>query len=93
VTMVHGMSITHSVCLCQHRSIHHCAVCRSRRSLATRTMSASSLKEYTKEEVAKHKTLRDCWLIISGRIYDVTEFLTRHPAGSCRQRTLQASTR
>ena len=45
----------------------------------------STVKEYTKEEVASHKTLADCWLIINNRIYDVTQFLPRHPAGQSRQ--------
>jgi len=40
-----------------------------------------SLREFTAAEVAQHKSVTDCWLIISGRVYDVTEFLSRHPAG------------
>jgi cytochrome b involved in lipid metabolism len=44
-------------------------------------MSSPAVRQWTKEEVSSHKTVNDCWLIISGRVYDVTELLSRHPAG------------
>lgn len=37
--------------------------------------------EYTLEEVAKHNTIDDCWLVAHGMVFDVTSFLTEHPAG------------
>jgi cytochrome b involved in lipid metabolism len=33
------------------------------------------------DELAKHNSSRSCWLLISGKIYDVTTFLTQHPGG------------
>ncbi len=38
-------------------------------------------KTYTLEEVKKHTTDKDCWLVIHGKVYDVTEFLEEHPGG------------
>jgi L-lactate dehydrogenase (cytochrome) len=33
-------------------------------------------------EVAKHATRESCWVIISGKAYDVTSFLDEHPGGA-----------
>lgn len=34
------------------------------------------------DEVRKHNTKDDCWVIIHGKAYDVTDFLQEHPGGS-----------
>jgi len=36
---------------------------------------------YTKEEVAKHTTKNDCWVILNDRVLNVTNFLSEHPGG------------
>ena len=33
------------------------------------------------DEVAKHKSADDCWVVIKGKVYDVTKFLPDHPGG------------
>merc|ERR1711976_867599 len=35
----------------------------------------------TMEEVAKHVTKSDCWVVVSGQVLDVTNFLSQHPGG------------
>merc|ERR1719327_1108631 len=36
---------------------------------------------YTMEEVAKHTSKTDCWVVVSGQVLDVTKFLSEHPGG------------
>lgn len=37
---------------------------------------------YTLDDVAKHSTPNDCWIILHGKVYDVSEFGTSgHPGG------------
>merc|ERR1719356_321146 len=36
---------------------------------------------YTVEEVAKHNKKDDCWVILGGKVLDVTNFLSSHPGG------------
>lgn len=37
--------------------------------------------EFTPSEVATHNTAADCWVIVHGRVVDVTQFLSEHPGG------------
>jgi cytochrome b involved in lipid metabolism len=42
----------------------------------------SSTKGYTKAEVAAKNTTSECWTIIGNKVYDLTNWVSRHPGGS-----------
>ena len=37
---------------------------------------------YTASEVSKHSSKSDCWIIISGSVFDMTSFIDSHPGGN-----------
>jgi predicted heme/steroid binding protein len=39
------------------------------------------VKILTWSEVAKHNNINDCWLVVDGYVYDVTEWVSHHPGG------------
>lgn len=41
--------------------------------------SATPLK-YSLDAVAAHQTSEDCWIIVRGQVYDVTNYIDQHPA-------------
>lgn len=51
-------------------------------TIAMPTSSVNSIpKLYTLSEVSQHNNGKDCWLIIDGKVYDVTNYLEEHPGG------------
>ncbi|THH33221.1 hypothetical protein EUX98_g950 [Antrodiella citrinella] len=49
--------------------------------MASAPATASSSKEFTREEVAKHNKVDDLWIIVDSKVYDVTRFKDLHPGG------------
>lgn len=43
---------------------------------------AADMKVFTLEEVALHSTQTDCYSVINGIVYDLTETAKNHPGGS-----------
>lgn len=41
----------------------------------------TSTTKYTTDQIATHSTKNDCWLIIDGGVYDVSQYLNQHPGG------------
>merc|ERR1719409_1542250 len=35
-----------------------------------------------RDEVAKHKTAEDCWVVLNGHAYDLSTFADEHPGGA-----------
>ncbi|CAN8247718.1 unnamed protein product [Cochlearia groenlandica] len=38
-------------------------------------------KIFTLSQVSEHNQAHDCWIIINGKVYNVTKFLEDHPGG------------
>ena len=36
---------------------------------------------FTVDEVANHNKEDDCWIIVDGKVYDVTDYIDEHPGG------------
>lgn len=39
------------------------------------------MSKLTWDEISKHTEVGDCWIVIEGKVYDVSEFMKRHPGG------------
>ncbi|OEL33369.1 Cytochrome b5 [Dichanthelium oligosanthes] len=44
-------------------------------------MAGEAKKLFAASEVAFHASRKDCWVVIGGKVYDVTKFLEDHPGG------------
>lgn len=40
------------------------------------------MRKITMQEVERHKTPDDCWVVINGKVYDLSNFQKGHPGGS-----------
>jgi uncharacterized membrane protein/predicted heme/steroid binding protein len=51
------------------------------RAGASPLSGGSTTGSYTMADVAKHASASSCWTAIDGKVYDVTNWITRHPGG------------
>lgn len=50
-------------------------------AIAKAPKSVVETKLYSLDEIAQHGTDTDCWLAIEGKVYNVTDFVSKHPGG------------
>lgn len=46
-----------------------------------RRQASAPAKQFTRAEIEKHSTEKDCWIVVNGRVYDATSVLSWHPGG------------
>ncbi len=51
-------------------------------SVSVNNLKSNELIKLTSEEIAKHDNSNSSWLIIEGKVYDVTQSLSSHPGGA-----------
>jgi cytochrome b involved in lipid metabolism len=54
---------------------------KEQNSQASAEQEQPAVKEFTIDEIAKHNLKEDCWLLISGKVYNVTKNVPVHPGG------------
>ena len=42
------------------------------------------------EEIAKHNSIDDCWIVVDGQVWDLTEFAPEHPGGAGSENTFSS---
>ena len=53
----------------------------SQKTAVNKTISKTAGLTLNLAEIAKHNSASDCWLLISGKVYDVTNAIGSHPGG------------
>lgn len=48
----------------------------------TATAAAAPTARYSAADVARHASSSSCWAAVNGKVYDLTEWVSRHPGGS-----------
>jgi cytochrome b involved in lipid metabolism len=43
--------------------------------------ASGGARSFTEAEIAKHNSEGDLWVVIEGKVYDLTSFLPDHPGG------------
>ncbi|KAL4808646.1 hypothetical protein BDV18DRAFT_157589 [Aspergillus unguis] len=49
---------------------------------AAKQTTTAPQKQFTREEIEKHNSGEDCWIVVNGNVYDATSVLSWHPGGS-----------
>lgn len=34
------------------------------------------------KQVAAHHSIKDCWIVVDGQVWDITDFTPEHPGGA-----------
>lgn len=62
-------------------SLADCTTCSDKRQRLRSVRKDRTDSYFTPCEVARHRTLGSCWIVVNGSVYDCTKYLSRHPGG------------
>jgi cytochrome b involved in lipid metabolism len=48
---------------------------------STKATSSPTIPTYSLSDLSKHNNQTSCWTAVNGKIYDITSFISTHPAG------------
>lgn len=34
------------------------------------------------QQIAAHNSIKDCWIVVDGQVWDITDFVSEHPGGA-----------
>ncbi|NTV44418.1 MAG: cytochrome b5 domain-containing protein [Candidatus Yonathbacteria bacterium] len=57
------------------------ATSSSSTTATTTATTTSAPQTISLAEVAKHATASDCWMVLNGKVYNLTSYISKHPAG------------
>ena len=52
---------------------------QKRKNVSNKSQHITMSKEYSYSEIGQHNQESDLWMVIEGKVYDVTKFLDDHP--------------
>jgi len=54
---------------------------KQRREIKKVEQETPKKSSFSMSDVAKHNNENDCWIVIDGKVYDVTSYIESHPGG------------
>lgn len=45
------------------------------------TAESTQMKKFTLNDLQKHSTRDDCWIVVHQKVWDITSFIDEHPGG------------
>lgn len=57
------------------------SIIRTEMTVTNTVSNDKPARMFTWSEIGKHKSANDCWVVVKGKVYDVSGFVSEHPGG------------